>query len=916
MGEVHEALDEDLGRRVAIKLVHSRLRSAVGRERMLKEAQAMARVTHPNLVVVHEVGRSDDLIFIVMEFVDGPSVAEWLAEEPRPLDEILEVFVQAGRGLGAAHAAALTHRDFKPANLLIGRDGRVRVADFGLALLSKPELETSQERLDESLVLFDRLTQPGAMVGTPIYMAPELLNSAAATATPASDQYSFCVALWEALHGAPPSSSATTERGSGSGGSVEGPATPRADLPPALRAALEKGLADNPDARHPNMDPLLDAMRPRSPHLGTRRERVLAVGSILGLVLALAFTLRSTVDPQIQPCAGVEAELVGVWDVERRAQVYRAITATGLSYAEDTAAWVEDGLDDYANRWVDARREACETTQRGMQSVELLDKRIACLDARLTHLEATVEVFAGADPKVVEGAAQAVAALPRLDRCADLDALLEARPRPRDPVIDARLAELEARLVQIRAQLEAGHYEEAFAPAQAIMDDARALGDGPFEVQAGLLLGDLLQRKGAYEAAETTLEAAYTGALRLRMSTESAMAAAQLVWVVGHKLARHDDARSWAKHAGPLSEAAGQPEVRATYYNNLGAVAFEQAAYAEARELWERALDDYTRAHGPTHPSVATALNNLGNVVFTLGEYDAARSYFTRALELREGSLGPRHPEVAASLNALGLVAKREGDYAVALAYMEGALEIEEQALGRAHPGLAVSLNSLGNLALAEGNYDAAREFHTRALAIKQQTLAPDHVELATSLNNLGNVESELGEYEAAQVNFEAALAILETSFGPEHPSVAITLDNLGLVFAMQGRYAEAREFHERALALGEASLGSAHPDLAYTLTALGEALVGCAEPRRAQAVLERALELRTTHDEPVELAKTWVALARAVEGTDLPRACWLVYRALESLEAGGHAALMARTQARTWLSQHERCAPPQQSAP
>jgi len=911
MGEVHEALDEDLGRRVAIKLVHSRLRSAAGRERLLKEAQAMARLAHPNLVVVHEVGRSDELIFIVMEFVDGPSVAEWLDEQTRTLAEILDVFGQAGRGLAAAHAVGLTHRDFKPANVLIGRDGRVRVADFGLALLSEAELEASREDLDEELALFERVTQTGAMLGTPRYMAPEQFDGHAAT--PASDQYSFCVALWEALHDELPPHTATS--GDAQRSDTARSATPareaRSDLPPALRAALERGLAAEPELRHPDMNALLAALQPARARQRQRRQRVFVVCAVLGLAaLGLVSAFRPT--SQVEPCAGMEARLEGVWDLERRRQVRAALTATGLSYAEDTAVRVEAGIDVYAGRWVDARREACEATQRGEQSDELLDLRMACLDAHLTHLAATVEIFAEADAQVVEKAGLAVANLPKLERCADLELLLGARTRPTDAALDARLVELESRLVHIRALLEAGRYEQGLDSAQELMDDAQALGHAPFVVQSALLLGDLQQRAGTYEQAEATLEGAYADALRLRMSEESAEAAALLLWVVGHKLARHDEGRIWAKHAGPLSEAAARPEARAAYFNHLGAMAYERAAYAEARELWQQALEFFTRAEGPAHPSVATALNNLGNAAFSLAEYDEARSYFERALELRERSLGPLHPDLAASLNALGIVAKHVGDYGGARAYMERALSIEEQGLGTSHPDLAMSLNNLGNLAFAEGDYRAARDFHRRALALKQQTLSAEHPELATSLNNLGNAESELGEFAAAQANFARALSILETSFGPEHPSVAVTLDNLGLVAAMQGEFVQARSLHERALALGEASLGEQHPELAYTLTALGEALLGCEAPERAGVVLERALELRTTHAvEAVELGKTRMALARAVEHSDRERACMLARAARESFDAGGPAAAKQHAQAQAWLSQPGRCSPP-----
>src|SRR5690606_7185636 len=218
--------DEDLDRKVAIKLLRGELsRDEHGRTRMLREAQALARLSHPNVVQVHEVGQWTDHDYVAMEYVDGRTLDRWLAAGPRSWREILDVMVQAGRGLEAAHAAGLVHRDFKPANLLVGRDGRARVLDFGLARAaserdskssSKPiadivetaehsvfELSRSSDDLEGATAAssaFDKLlTVTGAVLGTPAYMAPEQHLGQPADAL--SDQFSFCVVLYEALYG-------------------------------------------------------------------------------------------------------------------------------------------------------------------------------------------------------------------------------------------------------------------------------------------------------------------------------------------------------------------------------------------------------------------------------------------------------------------------------------------------------------------------------------------------------------------------------------------------------------------------------------------------------------------------------------------------------------------------------------------
>ncbi|MCA9687455.1 MAG: serine/threonine protein kinase, partial [Myxococcales bacterium] len=223
MGVVYAAYDPDLDRKLALKLLHEGdRRSERTRVRLLREAQALARVSHPNVIQVYDVGTFEDRIYIAMEFVDGLSLREWLSAENRDLRAILATFSQAGHGLAAAHQKGLVHRDFKPDNVLVARDGRVVVLDFGIAH-AIGDLENEHERsgitearLSETrsgerssslqgtgpLALHAELTRAGALIGTPAYMAPEQFDSRDTDAR--SDQFSFCVTLWEALHGERP----------------------------------------------------------------------------------------------------------------------------------------------------------------------------------------------------------------------------------------------------------------------------------------------------------------------------------------------------------------------------------------------------------------------------------------------------------------------------------------------------------------------------------------------------------------------------------------------------------------------------------------------------------------------------------------------------------------------------------------
>jgi len=187
MGVVYTALDELLGRAVAIKMIRADRAGAVAVARILREAQALARLSHPNVVQLHDVRTADGQIFLAMEYVPGRTLRAWLEQRPGRA-EILARFAEAGRGLAAAHAAGLVHRDFKPDNVLVGDDGRVRVVDFGLVAADEPARATLVDAAPDPGAS-DTLTRAGAVVGTPAYMAPEQLRGEAADAR--SDQFAF-----------------------------------------------------------------------------------------------------------------------------------------------------------------------------------------------------------------------------------------------------------------------------------------------------------------------------------------------------------------------------------------------------------------------------------------------------------------------------------------------------------------------------------------------------------------------------------------------------------------------------------------------------------------------------------------------------------------------------------------------------
>jgi serine/threonine protein kinase len=289
MGVVYEAYDPQLRRRIALKLVGDDAEDAAEAHartvRLLREAQAMAQLSDPNVVSVFDAGELDGHVYIAMELVAGVTLDRWRAAHPRSIAEITAVFEQAARGLAAAHAAGLVHRDFKPQNVLVGNDGRVRVTDFGLAR----ETATDADEIPSSAVSLvrDALTRTGALCGTPAYMAPEQFEGS--MADPISDQFNFCVTFYEALYGERPFKGETLYELAREvlAGHVEPPRD--APVPADVRAIVMRGLRGAREERFPSMTALIDALvRVERVPVARRRTTTSKIAVALAAVAGLA----------------------------------------------------------------------------------------------------------------------------------------------------------------------------------------------------------------------------------------------------------------------------------------------------------------------------------------------------------------------------------------------------------------------------------------------------------------------------------------------------------------------------------------------------------------------------------------------------------------------------------------------------
>ncbi|MEM9462747.1 MAG: tetratricopeptide repeat protein [Myxococcota bacterium] len=863
--------------------------------RLLREARAMAKLSHPNVGPVFEADTTGGQTFVVMELVAGQTLRHWMRRVPSPdWRQCVKVFIQAGQGLAAAHARGLVHRDFKPSNAIVDDEGRTRVLDFGLArrtVLDMTEHEEDQTddrppqgphargpargtmatRDDEEPTLYQieaqTLTETGVVMGTPAYMPPEQMKGCEADAR--SDQFSFCVSLYEAIYGERPFQGGTlTELMDAMNDGTVRPAPKGCPVPTRLRTILLQGLAAQPEQRWPSMDALLHQLRTL---VAPRSARWMAVGVTAGLAaLGGGLALGQYVELK-ERCTGAQAHMDGLWDDDRRQQVQAAILSTERSFATGTWERIEPRLSAYARDWQDKHTEVCEATSvRGEQSEEALDLRMRCLGERRAALRATVDVLADADDEVITHAIEMVADLPPLTRCDDLHGLEQRNqrvPPPEDPDVAVAVQTQRARLAQIEAMDKAGLYAEALDAAGAVVEQAQALGYPPLQAEALYWRGTLRSRNGQYAEAEVDLQKAHALAMGHHHDPVALDAAQALTSLVGSQLTRHAEGRQWGRMAAlPLAQRSGEPTETAHSLVSLGLVYESQGDYDTARDHHERALVIFEQALGPDHPQVARSLESLGGVFYGKGDMDNARAHHERALEILERALGPDHPQVATSVNKLGTVIYRQGDYQTAQRHYQRALEIRQRALGPGHPEVGTSLNNLGNRYYDQGDMDNARVHYERAIAIFERALGPDHPKVALSLNNLGNLYGRQENYEQAGVHHQRAFEIRQKALGPDHRLVAISLNNLGSVSQGQGDLPKARAQYERALTIFEKVMGPDHPHVAYSLGDLATVALEMGDPASARAYAERAVSVREAANvEPVLLAEARFILAKAL---------------------------------------------------
>jgi len=948
MGIVYSAYDDQLDRKVAVKVLRgdTMRRDPLARERLLREAQAMARVSHPNIVTVHEVGSQDGEIFIAMEFVRGHSLGTWLQLAPRTWREVVGALLQAGRGLAAAHAAGLIHRDFKPANVLVATDGVVKVLDFGLArAVDSPSPEAlAPLRTAASTSLDTALTRTGTVLGTPAYMAPE--QHLGEHATERSDQFAFCVSLYEALYGQSPfdTTSLLALTHSVTQGQIRDPPASAA-VPAALLQIIHRGLVVDPGQRFPSILAVLAALERT---LERRRTPWFVVAGLATLIGAAGFSAASL---RIEdPCGAAHGELVGLWDGHTAEATRAGLLATQLPFAEDTWTRVRPRLDAYAQGLVAMRVDACRAHEEGRSSMRLFDMRTACLDQRHSSLAAFVAILQRADGDVVGKAAAAAATLPALAACGDTRALAQAIAPPDDPALAVRVAQIRSTLAEAQAHESAGQSARGLELVRGL--DLADIDDEPVLAEVALRRGSLLSEAGQHQSADTEL----SEGLRLALASGHDLMAASIATRRDFvRAARLQRAREVLDHT-PVTEGLlarleryGQaPELRGDHLNNLGIASAILGQQQTAGQHFEASITARTAALGADHPQVVFALGNLGLNLLLFDDTVAAASKLESAFQAAEASLGPTHPHLALLAINLGAARLALEQFGAASQAFDRALAIQTAILGPDAPDLHYVLANIGDLAVDQRRCADATTTYRRALRLLGQDEQATDPAALQPIVGLAKAASCAGDFVTARAEFERALALGQAALGPAELRLAVILDGLGDMYMKSGELLPAMASYQRGLAIRQARLATDSPRLGESYRRIGELhrrqhqlkpaaamlesaqrvqeagvladSVGAAavrlrlgelaldrrEPAQARKHFERARAIYTAHSDPdtLVLALARFGLARALTaeaGAVTPEARALADQALATLQARGPGFAPEARMIRAW---------------
>ena len=784
MGVVYAAFDPDLDRKIALKVLQpERLDGDVGSRghaRLIREAKAMAKLAHPNVVAVHDVGLFEERVFIAMEFVAGQTLTAWLKDR-RPCDEVLRCFIAAGRGLAAAHAEGLVHRDFKPDNVLVGKDGRPRVLDFGLARSAgaftepqEPELELELAEVSLELRMrsrddfADRITQTGGLTGTPAYMAPEQYLGKPLDAR--TDQFAFCVALWEGLHGSRPfqgDSTAALAMAVCSGERTPPPANN--PVPARIQRALEKGLSQEPQDRFPSMAALLQAIEPERPTAA--RPLLWGAG---GATLAVG-VYAAVAGPAEDPCEAGESRLTTVWNRAQAEALRSSFAEVDAAFSSDSANAAVEQLDAYARGWVAAYRDACEATHvRREQSGRALDLRMSCLSRHLRALQSMTETLMDADEAMVRNAPSAVGQLPPLDACSDVEALDTWAGPPEDPTVAAAVQDIRERVAGLTAKAHiAPDRADSRAEVAALLEAAKDIAYVPLLAEVHFLAARYAVSDGDPTRGVEHLEETVYAALASDHDQVLAMALTQLTQSTGILLSQYEEGLRWSRHAeAALARLGDEGADAANFHAVMCKLLADKGDTDAALPHCERNVELYESLYGEESVQAGAAHESMGIAYFYAGRNDDALAEFELARDVFAATQGETHPDLARVANSLAAVCFQKGKAADCVDEFEDAVRRASVAFGDDHPMTSDFRNNLAQVQLDAGNIESARANARQTLAARRARGGDDHPAVAASLRILGLVDAADGDTEGARAKLTEALEIAKRTRGEGHRDV------------------------------------------------------------------------------------------------------------------------------------------------
>jgi eukaryotic-like serine/threonine-protein kinase len=760
MGVVLSAQDTELERPVALKILHSPLGDKQ-RARMEREAQAMARLAHPNVVTVYEVGRAGDLRFIAMELVAGDTLRAWMRGS-RSWRQTLAMMIAAGRGLAAAHAAGLVHRDFKPDNVLIGADQRPRVTDFGLVSSAPQEVGGAPDH-----------DGPSVIGGTPAYMPPEQWDGGEIDAR--ADQYAFAVTCWEALWGQRPF--ATREARASQPERIAA----RRGVPRRVEAALRRALHKDRDKRWPTLTELLDRLE----HIARDRRIVIAAVAAVPLAVIAAMAFKASGGSAESPCRTAAAPLDKVWGTARAAKMQAGYTQR----TEPAAAAVWHDTERVLQSWADEHRavriETCELGRSGGAGLKsLTDARIACLDQRLGLFDALATALAEPDATTIQYAREAAHTLPHSTACksavpAEASSELGAVPPRRD-----LLATAYAEVARTTALRSLGKPRDAVAVIEPIARQADQLGWRPLIAEAYLELG--LARQA---------------------------------------LKQTDEGEKALQRAADFADASRDDVLRFRATLALSDSAIERSKYDEAARLIGSSRMIAGRLPDDSEREVAL-VSQEAFLRFWTGEFTDCVKRSRDAIALVEKTLGHDVIIGVRLRLRLATCLTNTDQSAEQGEPLREALAIIDVTTGRDHPLAADALQGLATFAREEDRPADALKYLEEALVIRERVFGADNPEVAKLHNNIGNTLNDLGRTNEARVSLQRAIDIWTKAWGPDSPAIAVATSGLGNIEMEAGNFALAESRFLHALEIRRAKRPAGHRDIARNLVRVGAAML------------------------------------------------------------------------------------------